>query len=229
MSFLRGMPGTRNVTVICRPGEPDEQRISVPANVQTRHGFFSVDVPILAGDIVEEPDPRPGMPPIRRSVKEVEVFPGPPQHMAHIETTWGAPPAPQRPKPRPLEIAGLHSLVQSASSALYGDGHGGQAVFEAFKAIELRIRAMSSLDESGTRLVGKAFGGDAPMFRLSRRAGRAGDDEHDGRRLIITGALTSVRNLGAHETAHEDQQSALELLGLASQIMRWLDEVEFSA
>jgi uncharacterized protein (TIGR02391 family) len=228
MSFLRRLPGTRTVTVISGAGTPSEKRVAVQANIQTKHGFFGLDAPVKAGDIVEELDPRAGMPPIRRSVRHVEVIPGPPRSLAHIEVTWGDPPPPERPKPAPLSIPGLHERIQAASSALLEDGHEEQAVFESLKTVEMRIRELSGVDESGTRLVGKVFGGEKPMFRLSRRSGRSGEDEHEGRRLILTGALTSVRNLGAHEAPEHTRQSALELLGLASQMMRWLDEAQAS-
>lgn len=157
---------------------------------------------------MEEADPRAGMPPIRRSVRHVEVIPGPPRSLAHIEVTWGDPPPQERLKPTPLSIPGLHPRIQAASSTLFADGHEQQAVFESFKTVEMRIRELSGVDETGTRLVGKVFGGEKPMFRLSRRSGRAGDDEHEGRRLILTGALTSVRNLGAHEAPEHSGQSA---------------------
>lgn len=212
------------MTLIKRLGATDEERLEIQGNVQSRKGFFGLDVPVQAGDVIEEPDPRRGMPPIKRSVRHVEVLHG---HgpLDHIEVTWGEPPREPKVSPKPLSIAGLHSRVQAVASTLYADGHVGQAVFEAFKAVEVRIRELSGVDDSGTRLVGAVFGGENPKLRLSRRSGRAGQDEHEGRRLIITGGMTSIRNLGAHESDTHDPESALELVGLASQVMRWLDEV----
>ena len=42
---------------------------------------------------------------------------------------------------------------------------------------------------------------------------------------MLMGASQAVRNLGAHELEGIPQASAIELLGLASQFMRWLDDL----
>jgi uncharacterized protein (TIGR02391 family) len=105
------------------------------------------------------------------------------------------------------------------------DDHIVEAVFEALKAVEVRIRDMSAVDQTGTKLIGQVFGGNAPARRLTKRSGRLGQDEHEGRRLMLIGASRGVRNLGAHEPEGIEPASAIELLGLASQFMRWLDEI----
>lgn len=224
MSFLRGLPGTRKVTLIKGDGTAAEQRLEIQGQIQAHKGFFSLQVPIQEGDVVEEPDPRPGMNAIRRTAGRVDLYQG---HgaMSHIEVTWGEPPRPARQPPAVLAIGTLHERVVKAAGALYADGHIAQAVFEAFKAVEVRIRDISAVDETGVRLIGQAFGGNAPARSLTKRTGRLGQDEHEGRRLMLMGASQGVRNLGAHELEGIDPASAVELLGLASQFMRWLDEI----
>jgi uncharacterized protein (TIGR02391 family) len=224
MGFLRGLPGTRKVTLVKGEGTANERRLAIEGQVQGRQGFFPLNVPIEAGDVVEEPDPRPGMDVLRRSVERVEIFQG---HgpLSHIEVTWGLPPKPAVAKPKALAIGEFHPRVSEVASALYADGHFAQAVFEAHKAVEVRIREASGTDESGTRLIGAVFGGESPICSLTKRKGKLGRDEHDGRRLMLLGAAQAVRNLGAHELEGIDGPSAIELLGLASQFMRWLDEI----
>lgn len=224
MGFIRGFPGTRTVTLVKNEGSTAERRLEVEGNIQGRQGFFAIDIPIEVGDVVEEPDPRSGMRILRRTVERVEILQGF-GSMSHIEVAWGTPTKPPPPRPKPLAIAGLHPRVSGVAGALYADSHFAQAVFEAHKAVEVRIRDITGLDESGTRLIGSAFGGEAPPHRLSRRAGKLGRDEHEGRRLMLMGAAQAVRNLGAHELEGLAAASAIELLGLASQFMRWLDEI----
>ncbi len=223
MAFLRGLPGTRTVTLVKSEGTAMERRQEIEGQVQSSKGFFSLDVPIEVGDVVEEPDPRPGMRVIRRSVGRVDILQGF-GAMSHIEVIWGVPPGPPVAKPRPLAIGDLHPRVVEVAGALYANGHFAQAVFEAHKAVEVRIREIGGADETGTRLIGAVFGGQPPGHALTKRAGRLGRDEQDGRRLMLMGATQAIRNLGAHELEGIDGAWAIELLGLASQFFRWLDE-----
>jgi uncharacterized protein (TIGR02391 family) len=223
MGFLKGFPGTRTVTLIKGEGTGAAQRVEIEGQIQAQKGFFSLQVPIQEGDVIEEADPRPGMSAIRRTVGRVDLYQGY-GDMSHIEVTWGQPPKAARLAPAVLAIGDLHERVIQAAGALYEDGHAAQAVFEAFKAVEVRIRDISAVDETGTRLIGQVFGGKPPARRLTKRAGRLGEDEHEGWRLMLLGASQGVRNLGAHELEGIEPASAVELLALASQFMRWLDE-----
>ncbi len=218
------LPGNRTVTLVKGYGTDAERRQQVQGAVQPRMGFFDVKTPIDVGDVIEEPDPRAGGTVIRRTVARVDIYQGH-GHMDHIEVIWGDPPKPIPPKPRVVSIEELHPLVVKAAGNLYADGHVAQAVFEGMKAVEVRIRTIAGIDESGAKLIGQAFGGTSPKHRLSKRRGRLGDDEHEGRRLMLLGASQAVRNLGAHELEGIDGGSAIELLGLASQFMRWLDDL----
>jgi len=218
------LPGNRKVTLVKGYGTPGERRDQVEGAVQPKMGFFSVTTPVEVGDVIEEPDPRAGGSVIRRTVASVDIYQGH-GHMDHIEVTWGDPPKPNPPKVRVLAIGDLHPRVVEIAGRLYADGHLAQAVFEAMKGVEVRIREMSGIDDSGTKLIGQAFGGPTPKLTLTKRAGRLGQDEHEGRRLMLMGASQGVRNLGAHGLEGINPASAVELLGLASQFMRWLDEV----
>ena len=75
MSFLKGLPGTRTVTLIKGEGTGAEQRLEIEGQIQAQKGFFSLQVPIQEGDVIEEPDPRPGMSAIRRTAGRVELAP----------------------------------------------------------------------------------------------------------------------------------------------------------
>lgn len=129
-----------------------------------------------------------------------------------------------RPKHRPVAPVDPHPLITEAAGALYRNGHYAQAVFEAFKVIEVRVRDMTGSDEVGAKLMGEAFGGDNPTYSLTQRSRTIGRDEQEGRTLMLMGAMRAVRNLGGHEQEDMEQVTAVELLGLASQMMRWLDD-----
>lgn len=217
------LPGSREVTLVKDFDTDDESRQEVVAAIQPKKGFFDVKTPVMAGDVIEDKDPRTGGGVLRYSVGAVEIYQG---HGAldHIEVTWGQPPRRPAPKPKVLTVGGLHPRIGEVAGGLYADGHLAQAAFDAMKAVEVRVREMSGVDEVGQKLMGRVFGGSIPMFRLTRRNDKLGQDEHDGRTLMFMGAMQGIRNLGAHELAGLGEAVTLEHLAMASLLMRWLDE-----
>lgn len=210
----------RPVTVVKRAGQLDEERLPVRGDVQPKMGFFPANAPIYEGDAIEVADPRGGT--LRYLVASVEIY----DHgsLAHMETRWGsAQPARPPTLARRLGPDGLHPVIQAASSSLFADGHLRQAVFEALKAIESRVRAVTGIDASGAALIGEAFGGKEPRFRLTALEGRVGLDAHEGLTLVLMGLMRGERNMGAHADVDLEPDEALELLGTASWLMRRLD------
>jgi hypothetical protein len=51
------------------------------------------------------------------------------------------------------------------------------AIFEAFKAIEIRVRQMSGIELNGVRLMGRAFDTDEPQLPLNDGSSGADRDE----------------------------------------------------
>lgn len=216
-------PGDRKVTLVKGYGTEAESRQQVIGNIQSKKGFFAVTTPVEVGDVIEDSDPRTVGGVLRYPIAEVEIFQGH-GRLDHIEATWGQPPRPPAAKPKVLTIGGLHSRVGEVAGTLYADGHFGQAAFEAMKAVESRVREITGVDEIGQKLMGRVFGGPSPVFRLTGRTGKLGQDEHEGRTQMLMGAMQGIRNLGAHELGGLDQEIALEHLAVASLLLRWLDE-----
>jgi uncharacterized protein (TIGR02391 family) len=217
------LPGSRRVTLVKSFGGPSEARQQVSGNVQPDKGFFGLNTPIEVGDVIEAPDPRSGsIEPLRYWVAKLDIFDV--GHRGHIEATWGSQPAAAAPRPTStLDLSGLHKHVAAAAAPLYRDGHYAPAVFQAFKAVEIRLRELSGLDLSGRDLAAQALGTDNPRVLVSRHIGRTGADEQEGFRLLFMGALQGLRNPGGHELDKLDGQEALEQMAVASLLMRWLD------
>lgn len=217
------LPGSRRVTLVKEFGGPGESRQQVSGSIQPAKGFFGLETPIDVGDVIEAPDPRTGSTePLRYWVAKVDIHDV--GRRGHIEVTWGTQPAAAAPRREvSLDIAGLHEATAAAAAPLYRDGHYAPAVFQAFKAVEIRLRDISGLDLSGRDLAAQALGGDPPRVAVSRHAGRTGADEQEGLKLLSMGALQGLRNPGGHELDTLDEQEALEQLAVASLLMRWLD------
>lgn len=124
-------------------------------------------------------------------------------------------------------LANLHPQVADAARPFFGVGNRAAAVFEAFKAIELRVRGLLGSAQSGMSLMSSAFDGDPPALCLNEGADPSDIDERRGFAMIFKGSMQGIRNPKAHAPFEElDERRALDYLGLASLLMRRLDDVE---
>lgn len=124
-----------------------------------------------------------------------------------------------------LTLEGLHPSIVEASGELFNDGHLTPAIFEAFKAIEIRVRDTTGLEQVGQQLMSTAFNQDAPLIDVSVEAGLSGRDEQLGFKFIFMGAMSGIRNPKGHERViQNDPQRTLEYLAFASVLMRRLDD-----
>jgi uncharacterized protein (TIGR02391 family) len=217
--------GTEKVTVIHAEGTDSESRIELEGHIQPKMGFFAVDAPIYEGDIVLVQDPRGGID--RRLAGEVNVYNIGSPNMRHTEVKW-AKAQPVRTAPvRRLSIDGFHSEVVEAAGDLFADGHYAPAILEAFKRVELRVRAQSGLEGTGQDLMARAFHGDPAPIDVRVEAGQSGQDEQEGFRFLFMGAARGIRNPKAHEAVSQlDPQRALEYLALASLLLRRIDDAQ---
>ncbi|MGE2835454.1 TIGR02391 family protein [Mycobacterium sp. SMC-4] len=221
---IRNTMGTETVVIIHNEGLEDETRTPVEAHIQGRTGSFEIETPIYEGDIVEVDDPRGGKD--RRLAAEVRVnkVNGNPR-MSRIKVIWGKAGPPRSAPIRRLTIEYLHPNVISASSDLFNDGHYASAVSEAFKSIEVRVRALTRIsDRTGAKLMGAAFGTADPVLDVASELGHSGENEQKGFAALFSGAMLAVRNPKAHELFKpEDPRQAIEYLGFASLLHRRLD------
>lgn len=124
-------------------------------------------------------------------------------------------------------LANFHPQVADAARPFFGVGNRAAAVFEAFKAIELRVRGLLGSTQSGMSLMSSAFDGDSPRLCLNDRDDVSDADEQRGFAMIFKGSMQGIRNPKAHTPFEElDERRALDYLGLASLLMRRLDDVE---
>ncbi len=217
--------GVKTVTVIHGEGSDDEERFEVEAHIQPASGMFAVNAPVHGGDVVEFEDPRGGT--TRRIAANVAVYDVGPSEVQHIEVDWRAAPPLRVAAVRRLGIEGLHTEVLAAASDLFADGHYSQAIFEALKALERRVRLQSGVDKSGRDLMTAAFGGNPPPIDVSVETGQSGKDEQEGFRFVFMGVVQGIRNPKGHELVKQnDPQRALEYLALVSVLFRRLDDAE---
>jgi uncharacterized protein (TIGR02391 family) len=122
-------------------------------------------------------------------------------------------------------VAALHPDVRQVADRYMASGHPEVAIFEAFKAINNRVKAMTGLDRDGAGLMGEAFKDGDPAIVLADISTETGRNIQAGFRFMFMGAVTGIRNPDAHELFKAlDAEEALETLAFASMLMRRLDD-----
>lgn len=123
-------------------------------------------------------------------------------------------------------LSNFHPSVQEVARAAFVDGHRAAAVFEAFKAVEVRVKNMvGGTNRSGVKLMGDAFDGQPPKLALNDLSDQNDKNEQDGFAFIFKGAMLGIRNPKAHARFEKlDERRALDYLGLASLLMHRLDD-----
>ncbi len=214
--------GESDVTLIKKAGTPEERRLAIRGTVMPKKGVFPKDTPIYEGDTIEVPDPRGGLRRVEVASVKVHAYGS---ALDHIEVEWGKPRIEKTAAIRRLGLEGLHPAVLKAAGDLFTDGHYADAIFNAFKLIEVTVRDRSGLDLSGQDLMAKAFKEDAPRISVAVESGQSGKDEQRGFMFLFMGAIVGIRNPKGHGFVEQkDPQRALEYLAFASLLMRRLDD-----
>lgn len=123
---------------------------------------------------------------------------------------------------RSLPQEGLHALLRDDVWALFHRGKYDTAVFEAMKAVEVRVREASGLPakDVGTALMRKAF--EPAAGPLTDQAAEAA--EREARSALFAGAIGSYKNPQSHrKVALDDPDEAAEIIMLACHLLRIVD------
>lgn len=139
-------------------------------------------------------------------------------------------------QPQPVTLPGLHSLISAASGSQFATGHYDDAVFDAFKAVEDRVQALTGHPKSsnGTPLSGKGlmtavFNEQNPQLDITSDNASANQkaDEREGFKFLFMGGAQALRNTRGHgPSLQTGEQEAVEMLASASLLMRRLDRAE---
>lgn len=134
-------------------------------------------------------------------------------------------PSPKAEEPHPFETRNIHPDLPKKVRELFDDGHGEQAVFEAFKFIEKEVKRISRLrNKTGYALMMDAFNESNAKIKLNQLATDSEVDEQRGYKSIFAGAAAGIRNPRGHEIDIGDTpDEVLDYLALASLLLRRLD------
>jgi uncharacterized protein (TIGR02391 family) len=126
-----------------------------------------------------------------------------------------------------IRLTDLHPEVQQVATKLLRNGHLAQAIFEAFKLLERRVRQRTGIPLEGQKLMAEALDENDPYLSVATEPGRSGHDEQVGFKLILMGAMTGIRNPKAHEFVDQrDPIRTFEFLGFASLLLHRIDAAQ---
>lgn len=121
-----------------------------------------------------------------------------------------------------------HSELRKTTRKLFADQHYALAVEEAFKCLSNLVKRRSgNHSDDGAALMNKTFSPASPVLKLTPMSTVSQRDQQQGYMLMMSGAMTGIRNPRAHEHAFPDEpRTALEMLALANHLMRMTDNAK---
>ena len=217
---------TTFVTLIRRQLEGTERRLGSPARVEGNTLRLPMGTDVQIGDHVEHRPPN-DEPRMMTVIDVIHPYtPGANSIDDHIEVTCvdsGRVVIPEFGAPA------LHPAM-SVALALVEDGRMSDAVLEALRLVEERVRSLTASDDSGLTLMESVFGGRPPQLDITTATGQAAEDEREGFRLLFIGAMRGLGSLhGAGGAVPATLDETLEYLAVASMLMRRLDRAESRA
>ena len=121
----------------------------------------------------------------------------------------------------------FHPRIVKASRSQFRSRHYTDAIFNAFRCVEVLAKDKSGLRGRGADLMHRVFNENNPIIKLNKMQRDFEIDEQAGFRFIYAGAMMGIRNPKAHaEIQQKDAYRTLEYLSLASLLATRLEEGE---
>jgi uncharacterized protein (TIGR02391 family) len=124
----------------------------------------------------------------------------------------------------PFDERNIHSEIASVCQTLFDNGHYSQATFEAFKYLDIQVKKLSGINESGYKLMMAAFAEANPKIRLTDLITSSDVDEQMGFKFMFAGVMSAIRNPRGHEITSDPIDRCLDHLSVASVLLRRLEE-----
>lgn len=121
----------------------------------------------------------------------------------------------------------MHPRIMSVSQKLFEDGHYANAVEDAFKEVNIRVKNIykerTSIEKDGSKLMQSAFSVANPIIKISELDTQTGKDIQQGNMELFVGAILCGRNPKAHEIQMMQKEDAIRELNFASMLMFRID------
>jgi uncharacterized protein (TIGR02391 family) len=124
----------------------------------------------------------------------------------------------------PFDERNIHPEIAGVSLKLFDDGHYSQATFEAFKYLDVKVKKLSGINESGYKLMMAAFAENAPKIKLTDLITSSDIDEQMGFKFVFAGVMSAIRNPRGHDITSDPIDRCLDHLSVASVLYRRIEE-----
>ena len=121
----------------------------------------------------------------------------------------------------------LHPELRRRVGKLFEDGHFANAIEDACKVLEVFVKLRSGRDDlSGTGLMQTVFSSAKPLLKFNALETDSEKSEQQGMMYLYAGAISALRNPRAHGLVPDNAETAVELLGFVSFLLKSLDKAK---
>lgn len=117
----------------------------------------------------------------------------------------------------------LHGDIASAAGSLYEGGHYRNAVMDAVIALNNLVRLKSGETRDGVTLMEHVFSPKNPVLRFNELTDESDREEQKGYMMLLSGAVSGLRNPRAHALFDDDAERALEFIAFVSLLAKLVD------
>lgn len=119
----------------------------------------------------------------------------------------------------------LHQAIERAAGQLFRDGHYANAVEDAVKALNTLVKLNSGVeDKDGSMLMEYVFSPKNPILKFNNLSDESDINEQKGFMMMLSGAVTGIRNPRAHKIIKDDPEKAMEFIAFISLLAKLVDQ-----
>lgn len=146
------------------------------------------------------------------------------EKIARVAGSLSAEPDETGVQSHPFDERNIHPELAAVCLKLFDNGHYSQATFEAFKFLDVTVKNLSAINDSGYKLMMSAFSENSPKIQLTALKTQSEIDEQTGYKFIFAGAMTAIRNPRGHDINIDPIDRCLDHLSVASVLLRRLED-----
>lgn len=121
----------------------------------------------------------------------------------------------------------IASELFTAIKSHYEDHSYNNAILDAIKVLTELIREKAKLDGDGANLVGQAFGGNAPLIKISPMQKISEQDEQKGFEQLLRGLYVGIRNPRTHDYYKDKKEECCAIIVFVNYLRNIINGSQF--